>query len=88
VGEFRQKPVVVEARRWDGTQRDATNLVTWIHHNGMLAYYESVDGEGRIVINTLTGPDYASPQDWVVKGVLSEFRPVRDEIFQLTHEGV
>lgn len=88
VGEYRQRPIVVEARQWDGKQSTAVDLVKWVESNGMLAYYESVDGEPHIVVNTLTGPDYASASGWLVKGPKGEFRPVPDEIFQLTHEGV
>lgn len=77
-------PVTVEARQWDGTQADAAELVAWISAGGMLAYYENVDGTAHIVINTITGPDYASVQDWVVKGVLDEFRPVRADVFALS----
>lgn len=88
MGQYQTKPVTVEARQWDGTQAAANNLVAWIQNNGMLAYYETIDGVGRIVINTLHGPMYVSATNWIVRGVMDEFRPERDDIFTLTHEGV
>ncbi|HEY9415384.1 MAG TPA: hypothetical protein VIQ30_11540 [Pseudonocardia sp.] len=86
MGLYQTKPVTVEARQWDGTQAAADELIAWVKAGGMLAYYETTDADAHIVINTVTGPDYASAMDWVVKGVAGEFRPVRDDIFTLTYE--
>lgn len=47
----------------------------------------SIDPEdGSVLIATLEGVMKAKPGDWVVRGVVGEFYPVRDDIFRETYE--
>ncbi|MEU0158991.1 hypothetical protein ABZ154_09145 [Streptomyces sp. NPDC006261] len=42
----------------------------------------------RLRIETLEGPIYASPDDWIIRGVQGEIYPCKPEIFELTYERV
>ena len=42
----------------------------------------------RYPIQTLEGVIYASPGDWVIKGVNGEFYPCKPDIFDKTYEAV
>lgn len=77
------KPLQVEARQWDGTAAAANALVAWVQAGGMLAYYDTSQFPDAlyVVINTLNGPLYASPQDWLVCGVNGEFSIYKPDVF-------
>src|ERR1044072_7085549 len=41
-----------------------------------------------VVIDTLEGPHFAMPGDWIIKGVKGEFYPCKPDIFAATYEKV
>lgn len=73
--------MVVEARQFDGSPENIRTLAAWItpppgmHH-------------GALVIPTLEGAHYASPGDWIIRGVQGEFYPCKPDIFAATYEAV
>jgi len=84
---YYKKPVAVEAMRYDGT--NAAAVVAWA------AMYPARYGASslnmrrsatEIVVYTLEGVMYASPGDWMVKGVRGEFYPVKDAVFKASYE--
>jgi hypothetical protein len=84
---FRKKPVMVMAVQWDG------HLATLAE----LEPYQSrveIDSSGDLLIETLEGTMRAQtssggrPGDWVVRGIVGELHPVRDDIFRQTYERV
>lgn len=78
--KFRKKPIVIEAKQWTGNN---LNEICGF----MNSYPKIVEGK-RIRIKTLEGAIYASPLDWIIKGVLNEFYPCKPDIFEQTYEAV
>lgn len=76
--KYRKKPVVVEAMQWNGLNRNAVSE--------FMGRCKTVDG--RVRVETLEGVVYATPGDWIIKGVAGEFYPCRNDIFEATYEAV
>lgn len=93
---YKKKPVVIEAMRWDGSESGAIPIVQWI--GGQTSRWDdtpkNLPGPGRgittihsrIEVDTLEGTMYATPGDWIVRGVQGEFYPVKPDIFEATYE--
>jgi hypothetical protein len=69
--KFRKKPVVIEATQW---------LKMGDHH----AVVQMV--EELPFVNTLEGPMYVTPGDWIITGVKGEHYPCKPDIFEITYE--
>jgi small ligand-binding sensory domain FIST len=92
VEQYRKKPVVIEAVRWNGgitgTNREvegepAVSVLDWIAATG--GDHNGADFEG-LRIRTLEGVMTASPGDFIIKGVQGEFYPCKPDIFEQTYE--
>lgn len=86
--QYRKRPVVIEARQWDGSTHGANVIVDWIHEGTdpretRIAWQGDY---GTIAIKTLEGTMAAVPQDWIIKGVKGEFYPCKPDIFAATYE--
>ncbi|MCR4297532.1 MAG: hypothetical protein NUV75_02080 [Gallionella sp.] len=78
MGQYRKKPVVIEARVV--TRRGAEHTAKWC--NGL------VSSLGGIDIETLEGIMHAAIGDFVIRGVKGEFYPCKPDIFAATYEPV
>lgn len=82
---FRKRPVEVEA--WQiGSRSPAPEWLTEGLQTG-----EIKPADGRVdcfLISTLEGVMFASPRDWIIRGVLGELYPCKPEAFQLTYEAI
>ena len=83
---FRTRPVVIEARRWDGSLNGAGHLCEWI--NGLVydgdptaGYVYNKDGVSDFLIATLEGDLQVEPEDWIIKDAAGEFYPYKPDIF-------
>lgn len=83
MAKFRKKPVVIDAWLFDGSWRSASPIIQ--RHNSMS--WTDSDG-GKILIETLEGTMFASPGDWIIKGVAGEFYPIKNDIFLETYEAI
>ena len=97
---FTKKPVTIEAIQFTGGPASATPIVNWILENGHTARWdeahegwESEDGvygypakPEQLQIDTLEGTMFATPGDWIIKGVQGEFYPCKPDIFEATYE--
>lgn len=81
VMKFRRKPLVYEAIQWDGTIGGMMDVSRFAGVNSL-----KMSASGQLSINTLEGKHYASPQDWIVKGIKGEFWPVKPDIFAESYE--
>lgn len=89
----RKKPVEVEAVRFAGTAEsmifdDAPDwLVEAVLKNPseLGAVYKSGNGAA---IHTLEGEHFASPGDWIIRGVKGELYPCKPDIFEQTYERI
>jgi hypothetical protein len=92
--EYRKRPIVIDAARWDGTVETATPIIDWVLDNGGTARYREccTSHDGRlsacvpgIAIATLEGTITARPGDWVLRDS-GGFYPCKPEIFAATYE--
>lgn len=85
--KFRKKPVVIEAVRY-GPETESKSLDEF--QDDIADFVDAnIDITGdQIIIQTLEGDMYASPGDWVIKGVKGEFYPCKPDIFAATYEEV
>lgn len=100
--KYRKKPLVVEARQWDGTEEAATEIITWIQaHDQHAEYVVCVPARrsrtgvllepmqpSHIAIRTPEGTMRAERGDWVIRGVLGEIYPCKSAVFDATYEPV
>ena len=85
--KFRKRPVVIEARLWDGDWESIPGLQAWAHA-GMPPEANSIirhDG-WHLTIRTLEGVMRADAGDWIIRGVKGEFYPCKPDIFAATYE--
>lgn len=93
VRRYRKLPVEVEAVEFTDERGtgSAASIVRWILDNGGRACYETTGMDtvhGMISIATLEGRMYATPGDFIIRGVQGEFYPRKPDIFNLTYEAV
>ena len=82
MSQYRKKPVVIEAVRWDGT-----NVAEVREFFGSFVDWSLRDCE-FLIIKTLEGDHTANPGDWIIKGVKGEFYPCKPDIFAVTYDEV
>ena len=70
--KFRKKPVVIEATQW-------------FKHGDHPAVKPANRGKDAI-IQTLEGPHFVIPGDWIITGVKGEHYPCKPDIFEATYE--
>jgi hypothetical protein len=78
---WRKKPVVIEARQFDGSRECAADLLEWMDDTGACW-----NDDGTICIPTLEGVMVAEAGDWIIQGVMGEFYPCKPDIFAMTYE--
>lgn len=85
---YRKKPVVIEARVFDGSLASADHLQSWMRRGGTNAIIRHQEGKPNFVlyISTLEGLMLVAPHDYVIKGVKGEFYPCKPDIFAATYE--
>ena len=77
---YRKKPVVVEAVRWTGKNRDEVNDFL---NDGL---GEELFRNAPIVIETLESDAVAQVGDWIIKGIQGGFYPCKPDIFEQAYE--
>lgn len=88
------RPVSIEARQWDGTAENATNLINWGLSYGQSIIYTCVDdeacagGQHVLRIPTLEGTMTAEPGAWIIRGTEDEFYPCKDSVFQAKYAAI
>ena len=82
MAKYRKKPVVIDAWRFDGTQKSADELDELSPTIHIYSYMNGVS----VTIETLEGTMTVSKGDWVIKGVSGEFYPCKPDIFEKTYE--
>lgn len=96
VKQFRKKPVVIEAVRWDGN--NVEEILEFIYGENpkdkmdeSFKEFETLRKniiENGLKIDTLEGIMTASIGDYIIKGVNGEFYPCKADIFEKTYEVV
>ncbi len=88
--KYRKKPVVIDAVRWTGENREEIRTFC---SNGAFLPPARQDTEGNttewyLVIDTLEGVMHAEIGDYIIKGVNGEYYPCKPDIFAKTYERV
>ncbi|EHB5084677.1 hypothetical protein K6Y43_000991 [Enterococcus faecalis] len=86
----RKKPVVIETvifLGFYGKDRNFSERPKWLER----AIYvdkkiEFFDVPEKLTIHTIEGPIYASPGDYIIKGVNGELYPCKPDIFEKSYE--
>jgi hypothetical protein len=88
--QFKKRPVVVEAARWDGTAAGATPIIDWVLSNGGTARFDDYSNVYMtyLKIDTMEGTMIARTGWWIIKGVKGEFYPCEPDIFEQTYEAL
>lgn len=90
MSKFRKKPVIVDAVKFDGTEKSILEIMRLNRpKDGGAARPVQVDHGGKtLFIHTLEGKMEANLGDWIVKGTEGELYPVKPDIFEETYEAV
>lgn len=86
--KYKKKPVVIDAIQWTGTNgRDI--CLRWVPSVQPIAEGCSVANYGDEM--TVTMPEASmeiSVGDWILRGVIGELYPCRDDVFRQTYDAV
>lgn len=92
---YKRRPIEVEAVQWvvkHTPSDDAKPIVDYINANGGRAWFlydfDEVKGHHvpKIIIKTLEGEFGASPNDYICRGAIGEYWPVKPVVFDRTNE--
>jgi len=84
--KYRKKPVVIEAVRFGGSSTDIAAVRHWMDGGEYVAPRVRTSDIKKLSITTLEGPMWATPGDWIIRGVQGEFYPCKPDIFEATYE--
>ncbi len=87
MAKYRKKPVVIDAFRWEGA--DSSDWPIWFCQairDGIVTVLDN----GEAVIKTLEGEAVivAEDRNWILRGVVGELYPCRQDVFEATYEPV
>lgn len=95
MGQYRKKPVVIDAIKLENRYESIYNAVEFVYSIGMEtsviganATVRDVQEREGLDIVTLEGTMKASFGDWIIKGIKGEFYPCKPDIFEATYEAV
>jgi hypothetical protein len=84
---YRKKPVLVEARKADGTPQCNVSMIAWTYGSKTPAFIDMHPKHGvMLAIKVLEGKFWVSPGDYVIKGLHGEFYPCKPDVFEETYE--
>lgn len=81
---FRTKVVEIEAIQFDGTIATSNRIAQWVGS----AFDHDIVWSDKAYIQTLEGVMQVSKGDWIIKGLIGEFYPCKDNAFQQKYEEV
>jgi hypothetical protein len=90
MAQFRKKPVVIEAVKYNGTRNwdDAPEWLIEATQKDPMQPGSVIVHEYYASIHTLEGTHTANPGDWIIRGVKGELYPCKPDIFAQTYEAV
>jgi hypothetical protein len=87
MGQYRKKPVVIEAVQFTRTNfKEVKEFTNNTAHT--MAIEKRINGIATCIIPTLEGKHIATEGDFIIKGVQGEFYPCKPDIFEKTYEKV
>ena len=88
MGQYRKKPVVIEAFKWTGHEDQAEDPV-WIVEaikDGRVRFKNACTSYVSLLISTLEGTMEAKQGDWIIRGLKGELYPCKSDIFEASYE--
>ena len=85
-----RKKSIIEAKQY--TENNLDEILQWCQ--GDATYEAMISGRNCLVIQTLESDSEAKTRhaatigDYIIKGVMGEFYPCKEDIFELTYEEV
>jgi hypothetical protein len=100
MSKFRKRPIVIEARQWDG---NVEGMMAWVadadhearkrkggdlheRQDHQVIHFSGVPPQMNLEIQTREGRMSAAPGDWIICGIDGEIYPCKPEIFDATYE--
>lgn len=83
-----KKTATIDAIQWDCTWSSTEEICEWANQFGVEIELVGGRGDWRLRIPTLEGPMFASPDDFIAKGVNNEFWAIKPDIMQKTYQEV
>lgn len=84
---YRKKPVVIQAIKFDGTIK---SVMAVREFTGQELNAPSLDGKEdgmySLIIPTLEGDHTASPGDYIIRGIKGEYYPCKPDIFEASYD--
>ena len=81
INKYRKKPVEIEAIQWDGTLERYKEIQAFTDNKVIL--FEETQS---LLVPTLEGDHIGGIGDWIIKGIVGEFYPCKDLVFQKSYE--
>lgn len=84
---YQKRPVVIRAMQYHGGNR--SEVIDFMDNATDLqgTLMTDINGDGDdLFIETLEGVFHVSPGDYVIRGVMGEYYPCREDIFKATYE--
>jgi hypothetical protein len=86
MGFYRKKPIVIEARQFDGTFESALEIEQWSEGRVVPVYAGAGNFDHFMTCYTIEGAMSVYRNAFVIKGVKGEFYPCEDQIFEMTYD--
>lgn len=91
MGQYRKKPVVIEAFQYPGHSFPNTDPIMafedWLEPRAKAVGRWPMRYVGQsLIIPTLEGDHEAKPGDWIIQGIQGELYPCKPDIFEATYE--
>lgn len=82
------KTATIQAIQWDCTWSSTDQIVAWAAEWGVEIELMKVEGDWKLRIPTLEGPMFASPDDFIARGINNEFWAIKPDIMAKTYQEV
>lgn len=90
MAKYRKKPVVIEAFKWTGDEKQLEDPI-WIVEGIKkgTVWFNNVGTENvNLEIKTLEGNHIANRGDYIIQGIQGELYPCKPDIFEKTYERI
>lgn len=78
--KYRKKEIIVEAIQYTGDNHEEVNEFAWQNLS------KSIDN--KLIIPTLEGDMFASPGDYIIRGIHAELYPIKEQLFFKTYDPI
>jgi len=85
--KFRKKSITIEAIQWNG--KNEIDIVKLANGDAGLEFCDDfMENNPTVQIETLEGTMTANVGDWIIKGIMGEIYPCKNDIFEKTYDNL